>query len=106
MIDRASELPDVPLARAAPGAGGSVGGRCSHGSMRWDARVSEWLDDVVARLRAVGLADLLERTVAHVWEGNVDRYDPAVAGDTATSLGLTRALRRSAGQRAVARGRG
>lgn len=57
--------------------------------MRWDARVAHWLDGVVATLRAVGLADLMERTIAHVWERNVDRYDPTVAGDTATSLGIT-----------------
>lgn len=57
--------------------------------MRWDARVAHWLDGVLERLRAVGLADLMERTVARVWERNVDRYDPVVAGDTATSLGIT-----------------
>ena len=57
--------------------------------MRWDAQVTVWLDDVLAALRATGLVDLVERTVAHVWERNVDRHDPVVAGDTATSLGIT-----------------
>jgi hypothetical protein len=57
--------------------------------MEWDAQVTDWLDGVLAALRASGLADLVERTVADVWERNVDRFDPAVAGDTATSLGIT-----------------
>ena len=44
--------------------------------------------------RASGLAGLIERTVARVWEANVDRFDPVVAGDTATSLGVpVRAMR-------------
>lgn len=59
--------------------------------MRWDTRATAWLDDVLARLRAVGVADLCERVVAQVWERNVDRYDPDVAGDTPTSLGITAA---------------
>ncbi|PVZ14424.1 hypothetical protein [Actinomycetospora cinnamomea] len=57
--------------------------------MRWDAHVEGWLDGVLAALRASGLAGLVEQTVARVWERNVDRYDPVVAGDTATSLGIT-----------------
>ncbi|GLZ45097.1 hypothetical protein Acsp06_12820 [Actinomycetospora sp. NBRC 106375] len=57
--------------------------------MRWDEQVQGWLDGVLGTVRAIGLADLLERTIAQVWERNVDRYDPAVAGDTATSLGIT-----------------
>ncbi|MHC1560317.1 hypothetical protein ACR9E3_15285 [Actinomycetospora sp. C-140] len=60
-------------------------------SIAGDEQVADWLDDVLVRLRASGLADLLERTVARVWEHNVDRYDPAVAGDTAMSLGITAA---------------
>jgi hypothetical protein len=59
--------------------------------MRWDTRAAAWLDDVLAQLRALGVADLCERVVAQVWERNVDRYDPVVAGDTATSLGITAA---------------
>lgn len=59
--------------------------------MRWDTRATAWLDDVLAQLRALGVADLCERVVAQVWERNVDRYDPDVAGDTATSLGITAA---------------
>jgi hypothetical protein len=57
--------------------------------MRWDAEAAEWLEGALAALRASGLADLLERTVAQVWERNVDRFDPVIAGDTATSLGIT-----------------
>jgi hypothetical protein len=53
--------------------------------------VGGWLEDAVARLRAAGLVGLVERTVARVWETNVDRFDPVVAGDTATSLGITAA---------------
>ena len=67
----------------------SVGGRWCHVPMRWDTQVTDWLDDVLAAVRATGLADLVEATVAGVWERNVDRYDPVVAGDTATSLGIT-----------------
>ncbi|MEJ2889917.1 hypothetical protein [Actinomycetospora aeridis] len=57
--------------------------------MEWDAQAAGWLEDALARLRASGLAGLVERTVARVWEANVDRFDPVVAGDTATSLGIT-----------------
>jgi hypothetical protein len=57
--------------------------------VEWDAQVMAWLDDVLAALRATGLADLVERTVAAVWERDVDRHDPVVAGDTATTLGIT-----------------
>ena len=57
----------------------------------WDRRVADWLDALLARLRALGAVDLLETTVATVWERNVDRHDPLVAGDTATSLGITSA---------------
>ncbi len=59
--------------------------------MRWDTRAAAWLDEVLAQLRALGVADLCERVVAQVWERNVDRHDPVVAGDTATSLGITAA---------------
>ena len=48
-----------------------------------------WLDERCARLRDLGVAALLESTVAGVWERNVERFDPRVAGDTATSLGIT-----------------
>jgi hypothetical protein len=57
--------------------------------MRWDAGVADWLDEALVQVRAVGLADLVERTVAGVWERNVERYDPEGAGDTPTSLGIT-----------------
>ncbi|MDF2979710.1 MAG: hypothetical protein K0S40_4438 [Actinomycetospora sp.] len=57
--------------------------------MGWDAQVTAWLDEVLVGLRATGLVELVERTVAGVWERNVDRHDPVVAGDTATSLGIT-----------------
>jgi len=57
----------------------------------WDPRVAAWLDDELERMRVLGVAALLEDTVAQVWERNVDRHDPAVAGDTATSLGITSA---------------
>ncbi len=57
--------------------------------MEWDAQVTAWLDEVLVGLRATGLVELVERTVAGVWERNVDRHDPVVAGDTATSLGIT-----------------
>ena len=56
--------------------------------MSWDTRVAAWLDEVTVQLRATGLVELVERTVAAVWERNVERYDAAVAGDTPTSLGI------------------
>ena len=38
---------------------------------------------------AVGVLGLLEDTVAQVWERNVARHDPDVAGDTPVTLGIT-----------------
>lgn len=57
----------------------------------WDGPVAAWLAERHDRLRALGVVALLETTVAAVWERNVDRHDPLVAGDTATSLGITSA---------------
>lgn len=57
----------------------------------WDATVLGWLDARLASLRELGVVGLLEGMVAGVWERNVDRHDPLVAGDTATSLGITSA---------------
>ena len=57
----------------------------------WDPAVVAWLAGRLEALRALGAVALLERTVAAVWERNVERYDPSVAGDTPTSLGLTSA---------------
>jgi len=37
----------------------------------------------------VGVLGLLEDAVAAVWERNVARHDPEVAGDTAVTLGIT-----------------
>jgi hypothetical protein len=55
----------------------------------WDPGATAWLREVRDRWRALGVLGLLEDAVAAVWEHNVARHDPAVAGDTALTLGLT-----------------
>ncbi|MCD2189660.1 hypothetical protein [Actinomycetospora soli] len=55
----------------------------------WDPGAMAWLREVRDRWRALGVLGLLEEAVAAVWEHNVARHDPAVAGDTALTLGLT-----------------
>ncbi|MDL5156296.1 hypothetical protein [Actinomycetospora termitidis] len=55
----------------------------------WDAGAVAWLREMRDRWRAVGVLGLLEDAVAAVWERNVARHDPRVAGDTALTLGLT-----------------
>ena len=54
-----------------------------------DARALAWLRGVADRWAAVGVLELLEDAVAAVWERNVARHDPEVAGDTAVTLGIT-----------------
>ncbi len=54
-----------------------------------DARALAWLRGVRERWAAVGVLGLLEDAVAGVWERNVARYDPEVAGDTPVTLGIT-----------------
>ncbi|WP_433799232.1 hypothetical protein [Actinomycetospora sp. CA-084318] len=55
----------------------------------WDPGAMAWLREVRDRWRALGVLGLLEDAVAAVWERNVARHDPGVAGDTALALGLT-----------------
>ncbi|MFC5066090.1 hypothetical protein [Actinomycetospora atypica] len=57
--------------------------------MTGDAGASAWVDEVRERWRALGVLALLEDAVAAVWERNVARHDPGVAGDTAMTLGIT-----------------
>lgn len=54
-----------------------------------DARALAWLRGVADRWGAVGVLGLLEDAVATVWERNVARHDPEVAGDTPVTLGIT-----------------
>ncbi len=54
-----------------------------------DGRALAWLRGVRERWGAVGVLGLLEDTVARVWERNVARHDPDVAGDTPVTLGIT-----------------
>ena len=54
-----------------------------------DARALAWLRGVADRWAAVGVLGLLEDAVAAVWERNVERHDPEVAGDTPVTLGIT-----------------
>ncbi|MDT7741858.1 MAG: hypothetical protein QOE59_936 [Actinomycetota bacterium] len=54
-----------------------------------DARALAWLRGVADRWAAAGVLGLLEDAVAAVWERNVARHDPDVAGDTAVTLGIT-----------------
>lgn len=55
----------------------------------WDPGATAWLREVRDRWRALGALGLLEDAVAAVWERNVARHDPGVAGDTALTLGIT-----------------
>ena len=41
------------------------------------------------RLKATGVLDLMEDTIAYVWSANVGRYEPSEIGDTPRSIGLT-----------------
>jgi hypothetical protein len=59
------------------------------GAAGWDPGALAWLREVRDRWRAVGILGLLEDTVAAVWERNVARHDPEVAGDTPVTLGIT-----------------
>jgi hypothetical protein len=54
-----------------------------------DAQALAWLHGVADRWAAVGVLGLLEAAVAAVWERNVARHDPEVAGDTPVTLGIT-----------------
>jgi hypothetical protein len=54
-----------------------------------DGPALAWLRGVRERWSAVGVLGLLEDTVAQVWERNVARHDPDVAGDTPVTLGIT-----------------
>ena len=54
-----------------------------------DPGASAWVYEVRERWRALGVLALLEDAVARVWERNVARHDPGVAGDTAMTLGIT-----------------
>ena len=66
---------------------GDQGGGSVEGG--WDPGALTWLREVRDRWRALGVLELLEETVATVWERNVARHDPAVAGDTPMTLGIT-----------------
>jgi hypothetical protein len=59
------------------------------GGAGWDPGALAWLCEVRDRWRALGVLELLEDTVAAVWERNVARHDPEVAGDTPVTLGIT-----------------
>ncbi|HEY2222992.1 hypothetical protein [Actinomycetospora sp.] len=54
-----------------------------------DGPALAWLRGVRDRWSAVGVLALLEDAVAQVWERNVARHDPEVAGDTPVTLGIT-----------------
>lgn len=55
----------------------------------WDGPALAWLRGVRERWGAVGVLGLLEDAVAQVWERNLARHDPEVAGDTPVTLGIT-----------------
>ncbi|NMO89934.1 hypothetical protein [Actinomycetospora sp. TBRC 11914] len=64
-------------------------GGTRHDDGGWDPGALAWLREVRDRWRALGVLGLLEDTVAAVWERNVSRHDPEVAGDTPVTLGIT-----------------
>jgi hypothetical protein len=55
----------------------------------WDAAAGERLKEIAADLRGAGVIDMFEKTVARVWQVNVDRFEPGEVGDTNRSLGIT-----------------
>lgn len=55
---------------------------------QWDEAALQHLQAVVAKLRAAGVAGLLERQARAVWRRNVDTFDHMM-GDTALTLGVT-----------------
>jgi hypothetical protein len=55
----------------------------------WDQPAVDRLEVIAADLQAVGVLDLFERLVARTWRYNCQRYEPAEAGDTPRSLGVT-----------------
>jgi hypothetical protein len=57
----------------------------------WERAAQQRLEDIVAVLRAEGVTGMFERTVARVWQINVDRFEPSEVGDTNRSLGITAA---------------
>jgi hypothetical protein len=57
----------------------------------WDRAAHARLQGIVPQLNAAGVIPFLERTVAHVWRTNTDRYEPTEIGDTTRSLGITAA---------------
>lgn len=56
---------------------------------QWDPAAGERLQDIVGQLRAAGVIEVFEQTIAHVWRANVARYEPSDLGDTTRSLGVT-----------------
>jgi hypothetical protein len=66
-----------------------VSGTWDGGGGDWDGPALAWLRGVRDRWGAVGVLGLLEDAVGQVWERNVARYDPEVAGDTPVTLGIT-----------------
>lgn len=53
-----------------------------------DAAARALLDEVVVAWTNGGVLGVLRELVPTVWRRNVDRYEPGVAGDDATSLGI------------------
>lgn len=54
----------------------------------WNAEGLRYLDSVVKLMEETGFARWLEGTIADVWRTNMDRYEPAVLGDTPRSFGI------------------
>lgn len=58
---------------------------------RWDRAAANRLDVIVEQLRETRVIEVLESTVARVWQANTARYEPSDLGDTPRSLGVTAA---------------
>lgn len=55
----------------------------------WDRAAARRLEEITAELAETGVLALFERLVAETWRYNCQRYEPAEAGDTPRSLGVT-----------------
>jgi len=79
---------------------------------QWDSVAAAHLEIVAAKLRAVGVGQLIDEQVRAVWRRNVDAFDPML-GDTSLSLGISCSenlrelvMRSCTGDSSVWRGRG
>jgi hypothetical protein len=57
----------------------------------WDVKAAAHLKTIAVQQRRDGVVEMMHEIIGHVWNGNVDRFEPGVMGDTNKSLGGTAA---------------